>query len=127
MWGLPSKITSWPLLVANLIYILRLYFTTLATTQFIRTIGHVYFLFKKNWPTPASFIIYLLYFQTSIIPIFTTNTWEKCPSSIQCRDLNPRPSEHDTPPITTRPGLPPLRFLSSIPFDVESKMKVYNR
>ena len=30
-----------------------------------------------------------------------------CPPSIQCWDLNPRTSEHESPPITTRPGLPP--------------------
>ena len=29
-----------------------------------------------------------------------------CPSSIQCQNLNPWPSEHESPPITTRPGLP---------------------
>ena len=28
-------------------------------------------------------------------------------SSIRCWDLNPQPSEHESPPITTRPGLPP--------------------
>ena len=33
---------------------------------------------------------------------------KKCLSSIWCRDLNPRPLEHDSPPITTRPGLPPI-------------------
>ena len=31
----------------------------------------------------------------------------KYPSSIQCGDLNPRPLEHESPPITNRPGLPP--------------------
>ena len=30
-----------------------------------------------------------------------------CPSSIRCRDSNPRPLECESPPITTRPGLPP--------------------
>ena len=33
---------------------------------------------------------------------------KKCPSSIKCWDSNPRPSEHESPPITTRPGLRPL-------------------
>ena len=33
---------------------------------------------------------------------------KRCPSSIRCRDLNPRPSECESLPITTRPGLPPL-------------------
>ena len=28
----------------------------------------------------------------------------KCPSSIWCQDSNPRPSEREPPPITTRPG-----------------------
>ena len=32
---------------------------------------------------------------------------KKCPSSIRCRDSNPRPLECESPPITTRPGLPP--------------------
>ena len=29
----------------------------------------------------------------------------KCPSSIWCQDSNPRPFEHESSPITTRPGL----------------------
>ena len=33
---------------------------------------------------------------------------KKCPSSLQCRDLNPWPLEHESPPITTRPGLLPI-------------------
>ena len=41
--------------------------------------------------------------------IFTTNICEKYPSSIRCRDSNPRPLERESLPITTRPGLPPLR------------------
>ena len=32
---------------------------------------------------------------------------KKIPSSIQCRDTNPRPLKREYPPITTRPGLPP--------------------
>ena len=32
---------------------------------------------------------------------------KKCPSSIWCWDSNPQPSEHESPPITTSPGLPP--------------------
>ena len=38
---------------------------------------------------------------------FTTNICEKCPSSIRCRDSNPRPLERESLPFTTRPGLPP--------------------
>ena len=43
-------------------------------------------------------------FQTNIT-IFTANKCEKCPSSIWCQDSNSRPLEHESPPITTRPGL----------------------
>ena len=32
---------------------------------------------------------------------------KKCPSSLWCWDSNPWPSGHESPPITTRPGLPP--------------------
>ena len=33
-------------------------------------------------------------------------------SSIRCRDSNPRPSQHESPPITTRPGAPaPVKTL----------------
>ena len=35
---------------------------------------------------------------------------EKCPSSIRCRDSNPRPSECESLPFTTRPGLPPYNY-----------------
>ena len=42
------------------------------------------------------------------ITIFTTNICEKSPSSIWCGYLNPRPSEHESPPITTRPMAPAL-------------------
>ena len=39
---------------------------------------------------------------------FTTNWYLKiCPSSMWCWDLNSWPLEHESPPITTRPGLPP--------------------
>ena len=38
-----------------------------------------------------------------------------CPSSIQHLDLNPQPLEHESSPITTRPGLPPI-FLSLFVF-----------
>ena len=31
-----------------------------------------------------------------------------CLSSFWRRDLTPRPLKHESPPITTRPGLPPL-------------------
>ena len=46
-------------------------------------------------------------FQTHIT-IFTTNKCEKCPSSRRYCDSNSQPLENESPPITTRPGLPPL-------------------
>ena len=64
-------------------------------------------MFFKNGPIPASFSVYFRSFQTNIVTIFTTNKCEKCPSSIRCRDSNSQPSDHESPPLTTRPGLPP--------------------
>ena len=54
--------------------------------------------------------VYFQSFQTNNT-IFTTNQCEKmsCPSSIWHRDLNPQPSERESPPITTRPGLQPIQ------------------
>ena len=47
-----------------------------------------------------------LSFQTHIT-IFTTSKCEKYPSIIWCQDSNSRPLKHESPPITTSPGLPP--------------------
>ena len=95
------------------------------------------FLFLK-WAIPGLFFIYFRSFQINN-SIFTTNECEKmsCQSSIPRQDSNPRPLECESPPITTRPGLPPkisiFLFLSSsltashdllgflsLPFDVRS-------
>ena len=57
-------------------------------------------------PRPLLSLIFVLVKQTSLQ--FLQQIYvEKCPSSIRCRDSNPRPLEHESPPITTRPGLPP--------------------
>ena len=45
------------------------------------------------------------------ITIFTANICEKCPSCIRWWYSNSGPSEHESPPITTRPGLPPNQYL----------------
>ena len=34
---------------------------------------------------------------------------EKCPFSKWCWDLNPQPLEHESSPIVTRQGLPPIQ------------------
>ena len=46
-----------------------------------------------------------LCFQTHITNFKTNRYVIKCPSSIRCRDLNSQPLEHESCPITTRPGL----------------------
>ena len=56
-----------------------------------------------NGPSPASFSFIFGLFQTNINTIFTTNQCEKCLSSVRCWDLNPRPSEHESPLMS---GLP---------------------
>ena len=62
--------------------------------------------FIKNGPTPASFsFIFGLFKQT--LKFLQQIYVKKCPSSIWCQDSNPRPLEHESLPITTRPGIPP--------------------
>ena len=75
------------------------------------TLIYKYFLnlmfFKKmGQPRPLLLFIFGLFKQISLQ--FLQQIYvKKCPSSLQCQDLNPRPSEHEFLPITTRPGLPP--------------------
>ena len=74
----------------------------------IRPLGRSKFelLFKK-WAILGLFlIVYFQSFQTNII-IFTTIYVKKCPSSIRYQFSNPRSFGRESPPITTRPGLPP--------------------
>ena len=54
------------------------------------------------------FIYFCLFKHT--LQSFTTNICEKCSSSIECQNLNSRPLEHESPPITTRPRLPAHNF-----------------
>ena len=71
------------------------------------TTNNYFLVFLKNGPSPAYFQFIFVFSCTN----FTTNISEKCPSSIQCWDSTPRPSEHEYPPITTRPQLSILYFL----------------
>ena len=50
------------------------------------------------------------------------NFYNKYPSSIRCLDSNPRPSERESLPITTRPGLPPksVNFLASTSYRIRT-------
>ena len=54
---------------------------------------------------PRPFYCLFSVFSNKHYYIFTTNI---CPTSIQCRDLNPWSLEHESPPITTSPGLLPI-------------------
>ena len=71
--------------------------------------------FFKKWANPGLFFVYFRLFKQTL-QFFTTNKCEKCPSSIWCRDSNPQPSEYESPPITTRPGLPPFERAKFIRF-----------
>ena len=84
-------------------------------------LGAMFFL-KMGQPRP----LFRLFssFQTNIT-IFTTNKWEKYPFSIQRWDSNPRPLEYESPPMTTRPGLPPLPNIFSVWRDINSDKKSY--
>ena len=55
---------------------------------------------KMGQPRPLLSFIFGLFKQTSLQ--FLQQIYvKKCPSSIQCRDSNPQPLEHASPPITT--------------------------
>ena len=66
-----------------------------------------------RWANPGLFFVYFWSFQTNNT-IFTSNQYKKCPSSIQNWDYKPRPLEHESSPITTRPGLPPTVAIVNI-------------
>ena len=59
-----------------------------------------------NEPSPASFCFLRLFKQA--LQFLQQINVKKCQSSIGCWDSNPQPLEHDSSPITTRPGLPPF-------------------
>ena len=48
---------------------------------------------------------------------------KKCPSSIWCWDLNPQPLEHESPPMSTRPGFPPTISLCKVQTAIELSAK----
>ena len=57
---------------------------------------------------PHPLLHLFLSFQTHITILQQINVKE-CPSSMQCWDSNSRPSEPESPPTTTRPGLLPYQ------------------
>ena len=72
--------------------------------------------FLKNVPSPASFSFIFGLFQTKINTILQKINVKKCPSSIWHWDSNPRHSERESSPITTRPGFPPQTKTNFIHF-----------
>ena len=65
-------------------------------------------------------------FKTNIT-ILTRNKCEKCQSSIWCWDSNPHPLKLVSPPITTRPGLPPSRCFLYSDLQVKSNVFLLNK
>ena len=65
---------------------------------------NVYFSFLMGQPQP---LFHLFSSFQANITIFTTTECGNCPFNNQWRDSNPHPLEHESPPITTRPGLLP--------------------
>ena len=82
-------------------------FLILEKSRFI-TLGSWSTFFKKNGPTPASFLFIFGLFKQAIH--YLQQIVKKCPSSIQCWDPNPQPFEHELSPVTTRPGVPDQPF-----------------
>ena len=68
-----------------------------------------FFSFKMGQPRPL--FVYFRSFSNKHYKFLQQIDVKKCPSSIQCRDSNPRPLECESPPKTTRPGLPSLHFI----------------
>ena len=58
----------------------------------------------KNGSTPASFSFLFSLFKETL-QFLQQIIVKKRPSSIQCRDSNPQPFEHELSPITTRPRI----------------------
>ena len=70
---------------------------------FLLTLGNTS-IFKMGQSRPL-FILFRL-FKHALQFLQQINV-KKCPSSIWRRDLNSHPLERESPPITTRPWLPP--------------------
>ena len=69
------------------------------------TKGH--FLIDQPWPL---FHLFLVFSNKHQYNFYNNSMWKmSIPSSIWRRDLNPRPLDQESSPITTRPGLLPLQ------------------
>ena len=61
----------------------------------------------KKWADPGLFFVYFHPLKQTIQFLQQINV-KKCPSSIRRQDSNSQPSDYQSPPLTTRPGLPLL-------------------
>ena len=59
--------------------------------------------FALNVPRPL--FVYFLFIYKQTLHFLQPIKVKKCPSSLQCLDSNPQPSEYESTPLTTRPGL----------------------
>ena len=75
----------------------------------LRLVDHVVVIFLKKVAHPRPLFRLFSSFQTNIT-ICATNKCEKCPSSVWFGDLNPRPLDHESSLMTTRPWLPLFSF-----------------
>ena len=61
--------------------------------------------FLKKWVILGLFLFIFDLFKQTLLILQQINV-KKCLSSIRCRHLNSQPSNFESPPLTTRPGLP---------------------
>ena len=66
----------------------------------------------RNGPFPGLFFLYFRLFKKTLQLLQQIHV-KKCPSSIWYWDSNTQPSDCKFPPITARPGLPPIRAIGS--------------
>ena len=77
------------------------------------------------WANPGLFFIYFRLFKHTLQFLQQINV-KKCPFSIQCQHSYSRPLEHKSPPIATRPGLPPIKlFLIEKLIRIRPSLKYY--
>ena len=60
-----------------------------------------------NGPSSASFHLFSI-FSNKQCKFYYKLMWKWCPTSIRRRDSNSQPSVYESPPLTTRPGFPPI-------------------
>ena len=65
----------------------------------------------KNGPSPASFSFFFV-FSNKHYNFLQQIYVKQYPFNIWCWDSSPQPAGHESAPITTRPGLPPIKSLT---------------